>query len=205
LFEGHPRRVDPPLPRAVGLVWAEALTAPALLEPAPHSGVADHSSPGIPAPAAAAFSSETVAVRTSVRPAASPQSESLIDRAVASIMRMKIKHIPALLVNAPSLAPGPCEAAASPPIRKAERRSAWSERRCPPRRVPVASLLSNLASFHQVGAIGGQGLGSKRVAALRPVSCRPHSFVSSLPSLISSIPEPWRSAPPAAEVRTARR
>jgi hypothetical protein len=71
---------------------------------------------------------------------------------------MKIKHIPALLVNAPSLAPGPCEAAASPPIRKAERRSACSERRGPLRRVPVASLLRNLASVTGLARLAARAL-----------------------------------------------
>ena len=60
--------------------------------------------------------------------AVSPQSESLIDRAVASIMPMKLKDIPALLVSPPSLAPG---------TRRG--RHPLSHRRTNPSQRPVAS------------------------------------------------------------------
>ncbi len=58
------------------------------------------------------FLPRLAAPRTRARSsAASPQPESLIGGGVASIMPMKLKDIPALLVSAPSLAPSRAEAA----------------------------------------------------------------------------------------------
>ena len=55
----------------------------------------------------AGSSSQAVAPRTPGRPVHSHPSESLTECGVASIMPMKLKHIPALLVSPPSLAPAP--------------------------------------------------------------------------------------------------
>jgi hypothetical protein len=75
----------------------------------PRGGVPSKSSPCLTPTCSrlAGSRSEVVAPRTRARSsAASPQPKSLIEGGVASIMPMKRKDIPALLVSAPPLAPG---------------------------------------------------------------------------------------------------
>src|SRR5271157_5333399 len=73
----------------------------------PRGGFRANPLPASPPPAAAASSSKVVAPRTRAPSSAPrPQPESLIEGGVASIMPMKLKDIPALLVSAPPLAPG---------------------------------------------------------------------------------------------------
>jgi hypothetical protein len=79
-----------------------------LFQPAPPGrGFRANPLPASPPPAATASRSEVVAPRTRARSSvASPQPKSLIEGGVASIMPMKLKDIPALLVSARPLAPG---------------------------------------------------------------------------------------------------
>jgi hypothetical protein len=126
------------LPRA-GLVGAVALPAPATVSASsPGAGFRTNPLPASPAPAPAASRSEVVGPRTRTRSsAASPQPESLIEGGVASIMPMKLKDIPALLVSAPPLAPGHHAATAigsahrsscGLPLPKVAVISAWNQR-----------------------------------------------------------------------------
>jgi hypothetical protein len=87
--------------------WERKLPAPATVPASSAAaGFRTNLLPTSP-PRAAASSSEVVAPRTRApSSAARPQPESLIEGGVASIMPMKRKDIPALLVSAPPLDPG---------------------------------------------------------------------------------------------------